>query len=191
MKLAKVSKSYEHVNVRRTVALYTFSISDIMVIIIGTVFASLLLRNHKCQINMKYSISICLLISFVVSLSSCDGSSSSTNNTYGYHQGMGKAGRRTWASEHMTPPAQRQEQTYNYTPTQTTSPTQVYTPPTENIGGGNILYAELWDECEYLEGLLEDYDIEHESMTYPMDYYELRDLRDEYVDLLEEYEIDY
>lgn len=91
----------------------------------------------------------------------------------------------------MPPPAQPQEQTYNYPPTQTASPTQVYTPPTENTGGGNNLYAELWDECEYLEGLLEDYDIEHESLTYPMDYYELRDLRDEYVDLLEENEIDY
>ena len=52
-------------------------------------------------------------------------------------------------------------------------------------------YAELWDEAEELESILEDNNIDHESLSYPIDYHDLEDLRDEYESLLEENNIDY
>lgn len=52
-------------------------------------------------------------------------------------------------------------------------------------------YAELWDECEDLESALDDAGIDHDDLSYPMDYHDLEDLRDEYQSLLEENGIDY
>ncbi len=52
-------------------------------------------------------------------------------------------------------------------------------------------YAELWDECEDLESALSDAGIDHEELSYPMDYHDLEDLRDEYQSLLEENNVDY
>lgn len=52
-------------------------------------------------------------------------------------------------------------------------------------------YAELWDECEDLEAALNDAGIDHEDLSYPMDYHDLEDLRDDYQSLLEENDIDY
>jgi hypothetical protein len=49
----------------------------------------------------------------------------------------------------------------------------------------------LWDEAEELESILEDNNIDHESLSYPIDYHDLEDLRDEYESLLEENNIDY
>jgi hypothetical protein len=52
-------------------------------------------------------------------------------------------------------------------------------------------YAELWDECEDLEAALNDAGIDHDDLSYPMEYHELKDLRDEYQSLLEDNDIDY
>ena len=52
-------------------------------------------------------------------------------------------------------------------------------------------YSVLWDECEDLESILSDANIDHDEMNYPMDYNELEDLRDEYQSLLEENNVDY
>lgn len=51
--------------------------------------------------------------------------------------------------------------------------------------------GKLWDKAEELESILEDNNIDHESLSYPMDYHDLEDLRDEYKSLLEESNIDY
>ncbi len=107
-------------------------------------------------------------------------SSSSSNCSHSYYDGRSHTGRITWAREnaHYTPPSQS---------TTTSSYAPVYTTPSRSYGNGNNHYAELWSECEDLEALLEDYDIDHECMTYPMDYYDLQDLIDEYQYLLDEY----
>lgn len=52
-------------------------------------------------------------------------------------------------------------------------------------------YQELWDESEDLEAALNDAGIDHEDLSYPMDYHDLEDLRDEYQSLLDENNIDY
>ena len=52
-------------------------------------------------------------------------------------------------------------------------------------------YAELWDECEELAAALDDAGIEHDDLSYPMNYHELEDLRDDYQSLLDENNIDY
>jgi hypothetical protein len=52
-------------------------------------------------------------------------------------------------------------------------------------------YAELWDECEDLETALNDAGIDHDDLSYSMEYHELKDLRDEYQSLLEDNDIDY
>lgn len=52
-------------------------------------------------------------------------------------------------------------------------------------------YQQLWDECEDLEAALNDAGIDHVDLSYPMDYHDLEDLRDEYLSLLEENDIDY
>lgn len=44
---------------------------------------------------------------------------------------------------------------------------------------------------EELESILEDNNIDHESLSYPIDYHDLEDLRDEYESLLEKNNIDY
>ena len=51
--------------------------------------------------------------------------------------------------------------------------------------------GKLWDEAEELESILEDSNIDYESLSYPIDYHDLEDLRDEYESLLEENNIDY
>lgn len=51
--------------------------------------------------------------------------------------------------------------------------------------------GKLWDKAEELESILEDNNIDHESLSYPMDYHDLEDSRDEYKSLLEENNIDY
>jgi hypothetical protein len=63
--------------------------------------------------------------------------------------------------------------------------------PTYSSSSSRSNYAELWDECEDLESALNDADIDHEDLSYPMDYHNLEDLRDEYQSLLEENNIDY
>ena len=63
--------------------------------------------------------------------------------------------------------------------------------PTYSSSSSRSNYAELWDECEDLESALNDADIDHEDLSYPMDYHDLEDLRDEYQSLLEENNIDY
>ena len=52
-------------------------------------------------------------------------------------------------------------------------------------------YQQLWDECEDLEAALNDAGIDHEDLSYPMDYHDLEDLRDEYQSLLEDNDVDY
>ena len=37
--------------------------------------------------------------------------------------------------------------------------------------------GKLWDKAEELESILEDNNIDHESLSYPMDYHDLEDLR--------------
>ncbi len=59
------------------------------------------------------------------------------------------------------------------------------------IGTPRNNYAELWSECEELSTVLEENDIEHDELSYPMDYHELKDLKSGYEDLLEDNEIDY
>ena len=63
--------------------------------------------------------------------------------------------------------------------------------PTYSSSSSRSNYAELWNECEDLESALNDADIDHEDLSYPMDYHDLEDLRDEYQSLLEENNIDY
>ena len=58
-------------------------------------------------------------------------------------------------------------------------------------GGTHSNYASLWSECEELEDILNENNIDHEALSYPMNYHELEDLRDEYQSLLEENDIDY
>ena len=129
---------------------------------------------------------IVLLVAF---LSALTNPSSSSTDTSSYHDGKSHSGRNTWARINTPPPTPpQQESTVNY-PSNTPSP--VYSAPSHYYGSGNNHYAELWSECEDLETLLEDNDIEHESLDYPMDYYDLKDLRDEYQSLLDENEIDY
>lgn len=51
--------------------------------------------------------------------------------------------------------------------------------------------GKLWDKAEELESILEDNKIDHESLSTPINYHDIEDLRDEYVSLLEENNIDY
>ena len=74
----------------------------------------------------------------------------------------------------------------------------VYTQPSYSSEGGGTHrgtprenYRILWEECEDLEAILDDHNIDHESLSYPMDYHDLEDLRDEYQSLLEDNGIDY
>ena len=64
-------------------------------------------------------------------------------------------------------------------------------PAQNHVGSPRSNYEELWDECEYYSELLEDNDIDHDDLSYPMDYHDLEDLKDEYESLLDENEIDY
>ena len=64
-------------------------------------------------------------------------------------------------------------------------------PSTSSSSSSRSHYADLWDEAEELESILEDNNIDHESLSYPIDYHDLEDLRDEYESLLEENNIDY
>ena len=52
-------------------------------------------------------------------------------------------------------------------------------------------YSELWDECDNLSSILSDHDIDHDEPSYPMDYDDLKNLRDDLQNLLEENDIDY
>ena len=79
---------------------------------------------------------------------------------------------------------QMQENAFRYLSIPTVQPVYSGTSSRSN-------YAELWDECEDLESALNDADIDHEALSYPMDYHDLEDLRDEYLSLLEENNIDY
>ena len=63
--------------------------------------------------------------------------------------------------------------------------------PVHSSGSSRNNYAELWDECEDLESALNDAGIDHDDLSYPMDYHDLEELRDEYQSLLEENDIDY
>ena len=74
----------------------------------------------------------------------------------------------------------------------------VYTQPSYSSEGSGTHrgtprenYRILWEECEDLEAILDDHNIDHESLSYPMDYHDLEDLRDEYQSLLEDNGIDY
>ena len=74
----------------------------------------------------------------------------------------------------------------------------VYTQPSYSSGGSGTHrgtprenYRILWEECEDLEAILDDHNIVHERRSYPMDYHDLEDLRDEYQSLLEDNDIDY
>ena len=74
----------------------------------------------------------------------------------------------------------------------------VYTQPSYSSGGSGTHrgtprenYRILWEECEDLEAILDDHNIDHESLSYPMDYHDLEDLRDEYQSLLEDNDVDY
>lgn len=64
-------------------------------------------------------------------------------------------------------------------------------PSTRSSSSSRSNYAELWDEAEELESILEDNNIDHESLSYPIDYHDLEDLRDEYKSLLDENNLDY
>ena len=79
---------------------------------------------------------------------------------------------------------QMQENAFRYLSIPTVQPVYSGTSSRSN-------YAELWDECEDLESVLNDADIDHKGLSYPMDYHDLEDLRDEYLSLLEENNIDY
>lgn len=52
-------------------------------------------------------------------------------------------------------------------------------------------YSDLWDECETIIAALDDADVDHDDLYYPMDYYDLRDFRDELEALAEEYDVDW
>ena len=69
-----------------------------------------------------------------------------------------------------------------------------YVPRGNNYRSGSPRsnYQELWDECEYLQDLLEENDIDPDySLSYPMDYDELEDLKSELESQLEDNDIDY
>ncbi len=132
---------------------------------------------------------IVMFVAFMSALT--NPSSSSSNSSHSYYDGRSHTGRSTWARENTPPPVQLQQESNNVPNYSTPAPAPVYTTTSSSYGSGNSHYAELWSECEDMEALLEDNDIDHECMSYPMDYYELRDLRDEYQNLLDEYEIDY
>lgn len=72
---------------------------------------------------------------------------------------------------------------------------QVYYVPRGNnyrSGSPRSNYQELWDECEYLQDLLEENDIDPDYyLSYPMDYYELEDLKSDLESQLEDNDIDY
>lgn len=69
---------------------------------------------------------------------------------------------------------------------------QVYYVPRSNSSSSRSNYQDLWDECEYLQGLLEENDIDPDnSLSYPMDYYELEDLKSDLESQLEDNDIDY
>ena len=69
---------------------------------------------------------------------------------------------------------------------------QEYYVPRRNSGSSRSNYQELWDECEYLQGLLEENDIDPDNtLDYPMDYYELEDLKSDLESQLEDNDIDY
>lgn len=61
----------------------------------------------------------------------------------------------------------------------------------QRSGSPRSHYQELWEDAEYYASLLEENDIDHESLEYPIEYHDLEDLRDEYVYLLDENNIDY
>ncbi len=88
-------------------------------------------------------------------------------------------------------------QTNTHTPNNSySSPATSYTPQpyyqsTPRVSSSRSNYRDLWNECETYSAVLEENGIDHEGMSYPMDYHELEDLRDEYINLLEDNDIDY
>ena len=52
-------------------------------------------------------------------------------------------------------------------------------------------YRDLWNECEDIISALDDAGVDHEDLSYPMDYYDLRDLRDELESTAEEYDVNW
>lgn len=52
-------------------------------------------------------------------------------------------------------------------------------------------YEDLKDECEYLESVLDEANIDHDYFDSSMDYDDLENLRDDYQNLLEDNDVDY
>ena len=52
-------------------------------------------------------------------------------------------------------------------------------------------YRELWEECEVIIDALDEAGVDHDYLSYPMDYYELRDLRDELEYTAEENDVEW
>lgn len=79
---------------------------------------------------------------------------------------------------------------HNYAPVQQI---QVVSPPVyrTHIGTPRDNYRELWEECEDIIDALDEAGINHEELSYPMDYYELRDLRDELKYTAEENDVEW
>lgn len=59
------------------------------------------------------------------------------------------------------------------------------------VGTPRDNYQDLWNECEALISALDDAGIDHEGLSYPMDYYELRNLKDELESTAEENDVEW
>ena len=140
---------------------------------------------------------LCLVVSIILgttgALKNCSNSSSSSSSTSGSTYG------RPWkkkAQEYEKQRLERERQEYQrqqmlqnaqrYQNIQPMQPTY-----SGHSGSPRSNYQQLWDECEDLEAALNDAGIDHESLSYPMDYHDLEDLRDEYQSLLEDNDVDY
>lgn len=52
-------------------------------------------------------------------------------------------------------------------------------------------YRELWEECETIIDALDEAGVDHDYLSYPMDFYDLRNLRDELEYTAEENDVEW
>ena len=142
---------------------------------------------------------LCLIIFSLVFLSNKNKKDS---NTFGstinteHSSGRGYSGRNTWARRQLDKQIEerKKEEFEEYRQNQqvkTLNSIKSIPVNTSSKMGKSNKYSELWNECENLSSILSDHDIDHEGPSYPMDYDDLKDLRDELQNILEENDIDY
>mgnify|MGYP003334440364 CR=1 FL=1 len=115
------------------------------------------------------------------------------NSSSSYSSGSSTSTSNTWAGRHYQEQLKKQQQEeYNRKQLeQTIQRMQSQLVYSGHSGSPRSNYQQLWDECEDLEAALNDAGIDHEDLSYPMDFHDLEDLRDEYQSLLEGNDVDY